>query len=362
VSELPLEAVLFVFLLIVGIVVGRLRNLFGAAMLTGIFSFLSAGLFTLLTAVDVAFTEAAVGAGISTVLFLATLALTDDTERPSERSWLAIGVVSLTGLALFFGTFDMPAFGDPDAPIHHGVGRHYLMHSWDEIGLPNVVTGVLASYRGFDTFGELAVVFTAGIGVLLLLRSKSAVMGAKAKPIPLRSRAPYVREMPIVRAVAKVMLPFILLFALYVQAHGDFGPGGGFQAGVVFAAAFVLYGLVWGPRAVQGIATEHMLEGGMAFGLLLYGGVGVAALFAGGTFLDYSAFTPEHPSHGQHWGIFLVELGVGITVSAVMLVIYFVFTARPRPRKRAKKGLMAPPRLTAVPELPVESSKEGRAQ
>ena len=357
-SELPLEAVLFMFLLVVGIVVGRLRNLFGAAMLTGIFSFLSAGLFTLLTAVDVAFTEAAVGAGISTVLFLATLALTDDTERPSERSWLAIGVVSVTGLALFFGTFDMPSFGDPEAPIHKGVGQHYLMHSWDEIGLPNVVTSVLASYRGYDTFGELAVVFTAGIGVLLLLRSKSAVMGAKAKPIPARSRAPYVREMPIVRAVAKVMLPFIMLFALYVQAHGDFGPGGGFQAGVVFAAAFILYGLVWGPRAVQRIAPERLLEGGMAFGLLLYGGVGVAALFAGGTFLDYSAFTPDHPSHGQHWGIFLVELGVGITVSAVMLVIYFVFTARPRPRLPKKRGPVAPPRLTAVPELPVDHSKE----
>lgn len=359
-SELPLEAVLFVFLLVVGIVVGRLRNLFGAAMLTGIFSFLSAGLFTLLTAVDVAFTEAAVGAGISTVLFLATLALTDDTERPSERSWPAIGVVSLTGLALFFGTFDMPAFGDPGAPIHHGVGRHYIMHSWDEIGLPNVVTSVLASYRGYDTFGELAVVFTAGVGVILLLRSKSAVMGSKAQPIPFRSRAPYVREMPIVRAVAKVMLPFILLFALYVQAHGDFGPGGGFQAGVVFAAAFVLYGLVWGPRALQGIAPERLLEAGMAGGLLLYGGVGVAALFAGGTFLDYSAFTPAHPSHGQHWGIFLVELGVGITVSAVMLVIYFDFTARPRPR-RPRKGAMAPPRLTAVPELPVEKAEESRS-
>ena len=246
---LPLEAVLFVFLLVIGIVVGRQRDLFGAAMLTGIFSFLSAGLFVLMNAVDVAFTEAAVGAGISTVLILATLSLTEDTEKPSPRSWVAIGVVSLTAFALLVGTFDMPAYADPNAPIHHGVAKHYLERSWAEIGLPNVVTSVLASYRGFDTFGELGVVFTAGIGVTLILRSKRAVMGADAKPIPQRSRAPYVREMPIVRAVAKVMLPFILLFALYVQAHGDFGPGGGFQAGVIFAAGLVLYGLVWGPRA-----------------------------------------------------------------------------------------------------------------
>jgi len=159
--------------------------------------------------------------------------------------------------------------------------------------------------------------------------------------------------MPIVRAVAKVMLPFILLFALYVQAHGDFGPGGGFQAGVVFAAGFVLYGLVWGPRALQRVARERFLETGMAVGLLMYGGVGVAALFMGGTFLDYSAFTPEHPQHGQHWGIFLVELGVGLTVSAVMLVIYFVFTARPRSRaeRNRQAGSIHPPRLT-LPEVP----------
>jgi multicomponent Na+:H+ antiporter subunit B len=337
VSEVPLEAVLFVFLLVVGIVVGRQRNLFGAAMLTGIFSLLSAGLFTLMTAVDVAFTEAAVGAGISTVLFLATLALTEDEEKPSERSWVAIGVVSLTALALLFGTADMPAFGDPGAPIHQGVGKHYLQQSWAEIGLPNVVTSVLASYRGYDTFGELVVVFTAGIGVVLLLRSKQAVMGEHEAPIPARSRAPYVREMPIVRALAKAILPFVLLFALYVQAHGDYGPGGGFQAGVIFAAGLVLYGLVWGPRALQRLVPERALETAMALGVLLYGGVGVATLLAGGTFLDYSALTPEHPQHGQHYGILLVELGVGVTVAAVMLMIYFVFTARPRRKERTAR-------------------------
>lgn len=331
-SFVSLEAIMFVFLLVIGVVLGRQRDLFSAAMLTGIFSFLSAGLFVLMDAVDVAFTEAAVGAGISTVLILATLSLTDDTEKPHERSWVAMGVVGLTGLALLVGTLDMPHYADAAAPIHQGVGAHYLQHSWAEVGLPNVVTSVLASYRGFDTFGELAVVFTAGVGVRLLLRSSDARMGPDATPIPPRSRAPWMREMPIVRAISKVVLPFILLFALYVQAHGDYGPGGGFQAGVIFAAGFVLYGLVWGPRALQRFARERYLSVGMSLGLLLYGGVGAAASFLGGRFLDYSTFSPEHPAHGQHLGIFLVELGVGITVSAVMLVIYFNFTARPRPK------------------------------
>lgn len=337
-TEIPLEAFLFLLLLGAGVVVGRERNLFSAAMLTGIFSFLSAGLFVLMNAVDVAFTEAAVGAGISTVLILATLSLTDDTEERAPRSWLAVGVVVLTGLALVVGTFDMPAYADPTAPIHEGVAAHYVDHSWDEIGLPNIVTSVLASYRGFDTFGELAVVFTAGVGVKLLLRSKEAVMGSDAAPIPARSRAPWMREMPIVRAVTKAILPLVLLFALYVQAHGDYGPGGGFQAGVIFAAGLVLYGLVWGPRALQRVARERFLAVGMSSGLLLYGGVGVAAILSGGTFLDYSAFSPEHPTHGQHLGIFLVELGVGITVSAMMLVVYFSFTARPRKKAASSEG------------------------
>ena len=130
---------------------------------------LSAGVFTLLDAVDVAFTEAAVGAGISTILVLGTLALTDQVEVPSKRSLLPVAIVALTGAALIYGTLDMPAFGDPDAPIHQHVAPRYLAETPDAIGIPNVVTAVLASYRGYDTLGELVVIFTAGVGVLLLL-------------------------------------------------------------------------------------------------------------------------------------------------------------------------------------------------
>jgi multicomponent Na+:H+ antiporter subunit B len=147
-----------------------LRNLFAAVMLLGIFSLLSAALYVNLDAVDVAFTEAAVGAGISTVLMLGTLALTQEREKAPRRSQvLPLAVVLLTGAALIYGTFDMPPFGDPDAPIHHHVAPRYLERSGEEVGLPNVVTSVLASYRGYDTLGETTVIFTAGIGVLTLL-------------------------------------------------------------------------------------------------------------------------------------------------------------------------------------------------
>lgn len=150
----------------------RLRGLLAVVMLAGIYSFLSAGLLTYLDAVDVAMTEAAVGAGITTVLLLLTLSFTGAEEaaptRPRRRL-LALAVVVVTGAGLIYATLDMPHFGDPQAPAQVHVAPRYLQDSPQEIGIPNAVTSVLASYRGYDTLGEVTVVFTAAIGVLLLL-------------------------------------------------------------------------------------------------------------------------------------------------------------------------------------------------
>ncbi len=166
--------VLFALLAIAALSLLKVRNLFTAVMVAGIYSLLSAGLFTVMDAVDVAFTEAAVGAGISTVLFLGALALVGHREQPMKRRarprpWIPLFVVGVTGAALVYGTWDMPPFGAPDNPAHVHVADHYLGESEKEIGIPNVVTSVLASYRGYDTLGETAVVFTAAVGVLLLL-------------------------------------------------------------------------------------------------------------------------------------------------------------------------------------------------
>jgi len=148
----------------------RLRSLFATAMLSGIYSFLGASWMLLLDAPDVAFTEAAVGAGISTVLFLATLALTTRLEKPPRHSRaIPLFVVTVTGAALIYGTLDMADYGDPTAPIHQHVAPKYLAESVEKTGVPNVVTAVLASYRGYDTLGEVTVIFTAAAGVLVLL-------------------------------------------------------------------------------------------------------------------------------------------------------------------------------------------------
>ena len=158
-------------LALTALIIVRVRSLFAATMLAGIYSFLGAGWMLLLDAPDVSFTEASVGAGISTVLLLGTLALTTREETPSRRRpWLPLAAALVTGAALVYATFDMPRYGDPQAPIHRHVAPRYLEASDEEIGIPNVVTSVLASYRGYDTLGETTVIFTAGVAVLLLLR------------------------------------------------------------------------------------------------------------------------------------------------------------------------------------------------
>ncbi len=131
----------------------------------------------------------------------------------------------------------------------------------------------------------------------------------------------------VLRGVAKLLIPFILLFALYVQTHGDFGPGGGFQAGVIFASAFILYGLIFGVENARRVAPPVVVRGLVALGVLIFGGTGVAALLMDGNYLEYAVFANDMAA-GNHIGIWLVELGIGVTVSAVMIAIFLSFTGR----------------------------------
>ncbi|MEW6291941.1 MAG: Na(+)/H(+) antiporter subunit B [Pseudomonadota bacterium] len=131
----------------------------------------------------------------------------------------------------------------------------------------------------------------------------------------------------VLRVVGKLLIPFILLFAVYVQFHGDFGPGGGFQAGVIFAAGIVFYAIIFGLDQARRIVPDRLVETMLALGVLIYAGVGVAGLFLGGNFLDYFVLD-RNPVHGQHRGIFWVEVGVAITVCGVMLKIFYMFASR----------------------------------
>ena len=133
----------------------------------------------------------------------------------------------------------------------------------------------------------------------------------------------------VLRVVAKLLLPFILLFALYVQFHGDYGPGGGFQAGVIFGAGFILYGLIFGLDVLRSILSSDTLRVGFASGVLIYALTGVATLILGGNYLDYNVLAHD-PVDGQHLGILVIEFGVGLTVASVMVSIFYYFAGRGR--------------------------------
>lgn len=185
--DTTVDIILLALLVIQAFAIIYLRNLFAIIMMFGGFSFISAGLFVVMDAADVAFTEAAVGAGISTVLMLGTLALCykfkeePEEKEPVHKPWLPLAVVLITGTMLIYGTLDIPNFGDPEAPPQTHVAPYYLEKAMPDTGVPNVVTAILASYRGFDTLGEVAVIFTAGVAVMILIggrrRSKKKVEG-----------------------------------------------------------------------------------------------------------------------------------------------------------------------------------------
>ncbi len=302
-----------------------MKDLLAVIMLSGIYGLLSASFFVVMDAVDVAFTEASVGAGISTLLMLVAITMTGRSEHPTRhKPFLALAVVMVTGSLLIYGTLDMPYFGAADAPIHQHVAPRYIDDSMEEIGVPNIVTSVLASYRAFDTFGEVVVIFTAGMGVLALLLM--ARRTDEAENIESFNHSMHDQHL-ILRIVAKMMIPFILLFAFYVQFHGDFGPGGGFQAGVIFASAIFLYTMLFGMSTARRVINQSLIQMIAAIGVLLYGSVGIVSMLNGKNFFDYSVLSSD-PLAGQHLGILLVELGVGLTVASVMIIIFFNFAGR----------------------------------
>ncbi|MGN9913400.1 DUF4040 domain-containing protein [Phytohabitans sp. LJ34] len=320
-----INVTLLVILTATALTVSRMRALYEATMLTALFSLVTACLFVLLDAVDVAFTEAAVGVGISTVLLLGGLSLTRsrETVTPRRRRLPGAAVAVLTGGTLIYAAQDLPGFGAADTPVqNHPITDVYLRQSQEDIGIPNTVTSVLASYRGLDTLGELVVVVTAGVAVLLLL-------GPLARPEDAGWRKSLdLVDYRVLRVVSGMLMPFILLFALYVLFHGDFGPGGGFQAGVIFATGFVLYGLVFGLDKAQRVLPKAVLWSLIPLGLVLFIGLGVVSMLLGGSFLDYNTLSPGDPAAGQHLGILLVEAAIGITVAAVMTSIFFSFASR----------------------------------
>ncbi|MCA1797713.1 MAG: Na(+)/H(+) antiporter subunit B, partial [Geobacteraceae bacterium] len=185
---------------------------------------------------------------------------------------------------------------------------------------------ILGSYRAIDTLGEVVVIFTAGLSVVGLIGFRGMQKyGDRQRAAGITKED--MDEHLVLRVVIKMFIPLILLFALYVQFHGDYSPGGGFQAGVIFASGFIFYTLMFGLDKGMRVIAPRVLGYIGSLGVLLYGGVGIATMLLGGNFLDYDVLMHD-PLHAQHLGIFLIELGIGITVFSIMLLIFFAFSSR----------------------------------
>ena len=316
--------VLLTLLVVTAVAVVATPNLFVAAMFMSIFSLLMAATFFMLDAADVALTEAAIGAGMSTILFLGALSLIAGRERPAPGlRWLPPVVIGLTAATLILATLDQPRLGDPAAPVHQHVAPWYLEQTPGLTGMANVVTAILAAFRGYDTLGEVLVILTAGLGVLLILSGGRPELARLGRP----SAAGSLRHHLIPRVVGQLLIPFIVLFGLHLQFHGDFGPGGGFQAGAIIAVGIVLHSLLEGEAAGRAVIPPRVLVGLMSGGALLYCGVGGACMLLGGNFLDYSVLAAA-PVAGQQLGIHLVEAGVGITVAGTLVAAFHAFADR----------------------------------
>lgn len=258
---------------------------------------------------------------------------------------VALIIVCLCGALLLYGTGDFPDWGDPASPASTHLSNHYIEKAVEETAVPNLVTAVLADYRGFDTMFETAVIFCAGLACLLLLRDYTRKKERYYRHVPTGVILHFKdsdRKLPvggefedmdtewvpsdlIIKTVCKMLIPFIQIYALYVVAHGDFSPGGGFQGGVIFGSSFILLAISYNLRTLVHRIREKFLGICCALGVLIYAGIAFICMPLGGEFLNYGVLAkilPGDPGHVRALGMLGVEIGVGVAVMAVMAVIY----------------------------------------
>jgi multicomponent Na+:H+ antiporter subunit B len=233
---------------------------------------------------------------------------------------VALIVVVFIGLLLAWAVQDFPSWGDPHAPASSApVSSHFISSTAVDTEVPNMVTAVLADYRGFDTMFETVVVFIAGLAVVSILRG-----GPRRR---MRDREFVVDFEPdlIVTNTVRLIVPVIQIFAFYVLAHGHVSPGGGFQGGVAMGASFILVALSWDLKTALSRFPLDRCFTVAALGIVIYAGIGLLSMFLGGEFLDYAHLArvfPVSPEMARYHAMLGVEIGVGFTVTAIMFALY----------------------------------------
>lgn len=230
-------------------------------------------------------------------------------------------VALVTGAVLLFAVRDFPDWADPNSPASLHVSPHYITNTIKETSVPNVVTSVLADYRGFDTMFETIVVFSAGMAVIIILRRY------RRKGVDDQD---FVEEISyqdmIIQTICRLMVPFMQLFALYVIAHGHHSPGGGFQGGVILGASFILLAISYDLKTILARMSEkiNVLLGNI--GVLIYAGIGAISIILGANFLDYGILSMILPAtnsiEARSYAMLGIEVGVAIAVMAIVIIIY----------------------------------------
>ena len=232
--------------------------------------------------------------------------------------------VVVTGSFLLYAVSDLPDWGDPGSPANSSpISQYFIENGYEDTKAPNIVTAVLADYRGYDTMFETVVIFTAGIAILAILRGLPVTMSAPRRVRPVNDN--------IIQTTCRLIIPVIQLFALYVLAHGHYSPGGGFQGGVIMGASFILYALSGRLSLALKRFSEKQFLFLSALGVLVFAAFGAIPIYLGGNFLDYSTLhevTSLSPVKARYWSILGVEIGVALTVSATMFAIYSYLSSR----------------------------------
>ena len=236
--------------------------------------------------------------------------------------FIGLITVLISGGLLVYAVSDFPKWGDPESPASsYRVSNHYLTESFSETSVPNIVTAVLADYRGYDTLFETVVIFTAGIAVLAVLGKREKSKTSSGEGDELEAPA----EDLVIETTARLITPVIQLFALYVIAHGHHSPGGGFQGGVIFGASLILMSLARNlPETLLRLSQRRAVSLATA-GVLIYAGIGLLCLVMGSNFLDYSILGKLLHTTGveaRSLSILGIEIGVGFTVATIMFVIF----------------------------------------
>ncbi len=233
---------------------------------------------------------------------------------------LAFLITLSVGVLLLTASLDMPDWSNPESPASTHLSPHYIEKSLEETSVPNLVTSVLADYRGYDTMFETVVIFCAGITVLIILRRTFMGIEKYVHPRPRRESADI-----ILKSAVRLLVPVMQVFALYVVTHGHHSPGGGFQGGVIFGSSFILLAIAWNLNTELKQFRENRILIFSAVGVLIYAGIGIACLLLDENFLAYAALAKilgisEVEAHSL--GMLGVEIGVAITVMAIMFSLY----------------------------------------